>query len=362
MKVVLTSHIYAAQYNHVKLRHLAQQVALIVAAPSHWHTALFPHQSAQTAGDYHFVRLPTWFAGRNNAFVYRANLTRLLRRWQPDLLHIEQEPVSLVTQQWLAAARRAHVPATLFTWENLPAATHLRGRRRWYARSLRRLSGLLAGNHVAAQMAAEHVHGPIAQCPMMGIDPHPQVTPAPRPNAAFMVGYAGRLVPEKGLDTLLAATAPLPDTHTCFIGDGPLAPMLRQHPNVTVTGAIQPGHMPAHLALLDVLVLPSRTTPHWQEQFGKVLIEAMAVGVPVAGSDSGAIPETIAAAGLLFAEGDAEALRAVLLRLRDDSGLRAELAERGRQRAAQFSHAIIAQKTVAFWRQVLELPQGRSII
>ena len=45
--------------------------------------------------------------------------------------------------------------------------------------------------------------------------------------------------------------------------------------------------------------------------------------------------------------------RAVLVRLRDDSGLRAELAERGRQRAAQFSHAIIAQKTLAFWQQVL---------
>ena len=55
MKVVLTSHIYAAQYNHVKLRHLAQHVSLIVAAPSHWHTALFPHQSAQTAGDYHLT-------------------------------------------------------------------------------------------------------------------------------------------------------------------------------------------------------------------------------------------------------------------------------------------------------------------
>ena len=51
---------------------------------------------------------------------------------------------------------------------------------------------------------------------------------------------------------------------------------------------------------LHALVLPSRTTPRWKEQFGRVLIEAMACGVPPVGSDSGEIPHVIDDAGLVF--------------------------------------------------------------
>ena len=61
--------------------------------------------------------------------------------------------------------------------------------------------------------------------------------------------------------------------------------------------------VPRHLRALDALVLPSESTPLWKEQFGHVLIEAMACGVPVVGSDSGAIPEVIGEAGLLFPGG-----------------------------------------------------------
>ena len=41
---------------------------------------------------------------------------------------------------------------------------------------------------------------------------------------------------------------------------------------------------------MDVLVLPSHTTPRWAEQFGRVLVEALWCGIPVVGSSSGEIP------------------------------------------------------------------------
>ena len=63
--------------------------------------------------------------------------------------------------------------------------------------------------------------------------------------------------------------------------------------------------LPAVMNAIDVLVLPSRTTPSWKEQFGRVLIEAHACGVPTIGSSSGAIPDVIENAGLVFPEGDA---------------------------------------------------------
>jgi len=112
--------------------------------------------------------------------------------------------------------------------------------------------------------------------------------------------------------------------------------------------------MPEFYRRLDVLVLPSRSRPNWVEQFGRVLVEAMACGVPVVGSDCGEIPHVIGDAGLVFPEGDAEALRAHLSRLMADADLRADLARRGRERVlARYTQARVAEETVTFYRDVL---------
>jgi glycosyltransferase involved in cell wall biosynthesis len=111
--------------------------------------------------------------------------------------------------------------------------------------------------------------------------------------------------------------------------------------------------MPQQLAALDVLVLPSRATPVWKEQFGRVLTEAMACRVPVVGSDSGAIPEVIGEAGLIFPAGDASALAGCLARLQAEPALRAELAERGYQRVLRhYTQAGLAERTAQFYRQL----------
>jgi glycosyltransferase involved in cell wall biosynthesis len=115
--------------------------------------------------------------------------------------------------------------------------------------------------------------------------------------------------------------------------------------------------MPAMLAQADALVLPSRSTPVWQEQFGRVLVEAMACGVPVVGSDSGAIPEVVGNAGLIFPEGDALALTGRLHQLMASPALRLELADRGHARVvAHFSQERIAQQTAAFYRNLMIAP------
>ena len=90
------------------------------------------------------------------------------------------------------------------------------------------------------------------------------------------------------------------------------------------------------LKSMDVLVLPSRSMPYWKEQFGRVLVEAMACGVPVIGSDSGAIPAVIGDAGLVFPEGDDRALADRILQLATDSTLWSDLQERGLARAPRF--------------------------
>jgi glycosyltransferase involved in cell wall biosynthesis len=102
------------------------------------------------------------------------------------------------------------------------------------------------------------------------------------------------------------------------------------------------------------VVLPSCTTRVWKEQFGRILVEAMACKVPVVGSDSGAIPEVVGNAGLIFPEGDVAMLAECLQRLKESPELRHELAERGYVRATTlYSQEHIGRLSVNFYKEVL---------
>jgi glycosyltransferase involved in cell wall biosynthesis len=106
---------------------------------------------------------------------------------------------------------------------------------------------------------------------------------------------------------------------------------------------------------MSVLVLPSLTTPTWKEQFGHVLVEAMACGVPVIGSDSGAIPEVIGDAGLIVPEGNVDALADAIQSLISAPALRVDLAARGRSRVqAEYTNDSVARRLAAFWEGVIE--------
>jgi glycosyltransferase involved in cell wall biosynthesis len=153
----------------------------------------------------------------------------------------------------------------------------------------------------------------------------------------FTIGYAGRLVQSKGLMDLLAATRALEaPVELLLIGDGELRGQLEGQAipgsNVRVLHGLAHDQMASAYAQLDVLVLPSRTTSTWKEQFGRVIVEALWCGVPVLGSDSGEIPWLIGLTegGLVFAEGNQEMLAAQLAELRASPALRQSLAQTGR--------------------------------
>jgi glycosyltransferase involved in cell wall biosynthesis len=168
----------------------------------------------------------------------------------------------------------------------------------------------------------------------------------------FTIGFAGRLVKEKGLDTLVRAVRRLgPEVELIIAGDGPLRSWLEEidlgGARLRVIRGTEHTEMADVYAQMDVLVLPSRTTSTWAEQFGRVLVEAMWCGTPVIGSDSGEIPHVIHATGggEVFPEGDAAALAALVARLIADRPLRETLAQRGRDRVeALFSVTTVADQ------------------
>ncbi len=113
--------------------------------------------------------------------------------------------------------------------------------------------------------------------------------------------------------------------------------------------------MPEYLNILDCLVLPSRTRENWKEQFGRVLIEAMACEVPVLGSSSGEIPNVIGEAGAVFPEGDSRQLGKILEDLMKNDIQRKELGKAGSQRVQNnYTQQKIAKDTFDVYSAILK--------
>jgi len=273
--------------------------------------------------------------GHPQRHLYLTRPGAALRTAAPAVAFIEAEPFSLVASQWRRPLRARGIPFGVQIAENidreLPAP--VRALRR---RVLRDATFVAARSESAARLARGWgARGEV------GLAPH--AVPAweaaqRRRDGVFTIGYAGRLVPSKGLSDLLAAVRRLPaPVELLLIGDGELRGELEGQPipgsRVRVLTGISHERMAEGFAELDLLALPSRTTPTWKEQFGRVIVEALWCGVPVVGSDSGEIPWLIelTGGGLVFPEGDDAALADRLQELRADPGLRARLAARGRE-------------------------------
>src|SRR5438067_8502743 len=119
-----------------------------------------------------------------------------------------------------------------------------------------------------------------------------------------------------------------------FVGDGQMEGALRQWASrhgecVRVTTGVRHAEVPRYLNAMDVLCAPSQTTPHWREQFGRMLVEAFACGVPVIGSDSGEIPHVLGDCGVVVGEADEAAWCKALAGLLESPTRRHQLAAQG---------------------------------
>jgi glycosyltransferase involved in cell wall biosynthesis len=361
-----------------KLEELARfdDVELTVIVPPYWRDerGVMPLERAHTEG-YRFIVEPMLLNGHFHLHFY-PGLGKHVRRLQPDIVHIDEEPYNLATFQAMRLAERAEARALFFTWQNL---------KRIYpfpfslieGYNLKKSDYAIAGNQEAVEVwRGKGYKGPIKVIPQFGVDPEiyeSRITNHESrftPHASrFTIGYVGRLVEEKGVQVLLQAVDGLAgDWRLHILGSGPMRSQLevlvRQLDiveRVTFESPIPSAQMPAFYNELDTLVLPSLTRPHWKEQFGRVLIEAMACGVPVVGSRSGEIPHVIGQAGLTFTEGDVQELRARLSQLMDTPALHADLAKRGRERVlAHYTQAQIAAETHEVYRQLCPMANGEG--
>ncbi len=337
-------------------------VDLTVVVPPSWREARSGVQvleRAHTVG-YDLVVAPIWFNGHHHIHRY-PTLGSIVRRVRPDVFHVDEEPFNLATAEAFWWAGRVGARALFVTWATVhrdyppPFSAFERF-------THRRAAAAIAGNGDAlAVLRRRGYAGPTTIVPL-AIDPDlypPRSSPR---GAVFTIGFLGRLVREKGAHILLDAVARLHgDARLLIVGSGVEEAHLRARAlalglaeRVEFVAQVASSEVPHWLARLDALVVPSLTTATWREQFGRVLIEAMAAAVPVVGSDSGEISRVIGAAGLVTPEGDADALAAALQGLLDDEPRRLALARAGRARVLDhFTWARVARQYHALYQEML---------
>lgn len=290
------------------------------------------------------------------------DLGRRLGRARPHILQ-GVEPFSIRLLPYLYAvygvARRLRIPLVIVTLENRPLAEkHGPLFSRLLRAMLRPVLGyacLIIHLNEGARLNVLSV-GPYQgklrrrMYGTWGVDPE-EFTPRRDGSEPDLGGptllYVGRLHAEKGVFDLLEAFARVkaqaPQARLVLVGEGPARSSIERViaerdwvDSVVLTGTVKNRDLPPYFRAAQVFVAPSVSTPKWEEQVGMANIQAMACGVPVVSTRSGAIPEYVpdGLAGILVAERHPESLAEAILRLLSDEALRRQMGEAGRAYAA----------------------------
>jgi L-malate glycosyltransferase len=357
MNLLVVGHPFLLAHNqkkYVALRQLGAEIRLLVPSRGRDRFDLTDCEVHPALRREEVVPLKAWLARSHMTYVHNpGRIAQVLREFQPDVIHVEEEPQALITVE-VIGLREMFAPGaavTLFTWDNLlrrrsfPLGTVKRQLRSY---SLRRTAAVVCGNQRAAELlrAEGRFRGIVEVLPQYGlsVDEHQPGT-EPRLRAklglqdSVVVGYVGRLVPEKGLRMLLNALNQLRSLpwKLLLVGAGPLENEIRENwmarfpGRIVLVPAVHYEQVPDYLRCSDIFVLPSYSMPWWMEQFGLTVAQAMLLGTPVIGSSSGAIPEVLGPGGIVFEERNTKELTRALKELLDSRDRRKELGMRGRE-------------------------------
>src|SRR5947199_119480 len=297
-RVLIFSHTYIPPSNRGKLRALAARgLDVTVGVPQRWRDPVLGRTleiAWERQNGVEVFPLPARHHGDAATLTFGGRaLHALLRDKRPDLIQVEEERTAPAARQVVRAARQLKLPAVLFTHHNVVVSLPwLAGWRR--NRTLRRLRGAIAGSAAAAALVRELAPGlRVGVIPQLGV--YVPTEPEHAYHDGLAIGCVGRLVPEKGIDTLLLALAEnrAHRWHLTVVGDGPdrerlerLASDLRLAARVRWAGALPPEDVRKLWPELDVLVLPARALPTWAEPAAHVVAEAMAYEVAVVGTSA----------------------------------------------------------------------------
>jgi phosphatidylinositol alpha-1,6-mannosyltransferase len=314
------------------------------------------------------IALDAHLTRRVHAFLYGRQLKSVLaERW--DVVHCWEEPYIFAGGEvaWWTRAGTALVFRTAQSMnKRYPPPFN------WVERyAMQKAAGwICSGSLVAQTLSARRGYDkPMARIPL-GVDVQAFRPDREAGNAVLrklgwdpgppVVGYLGRFVADKGIAVLMQALDGLKgEWRAMFVGAGPMESELRQWAarhgdRVRLCTNVTHDQVPAYLNSMNVMCAPSQTMPNWKEQFGRMVIEAFAAGLPFIGSDSGEIPFVVRDTGVIVGEKDAQGWTRAIAELIASPERCRVLAERGLQRAQdEFAWPAVARKYLEFFNTVL---------
>ena len=320
--------------------------------------------------------IPTFLWQKPQIHLYHPwRLRKILTAWIPDLVHLNQEPFNFASLEILklleSFAPRPKFVVRSSMLEGVKVSTKIEPIFRWVEKKiLSQVDGVECINNMSLSYIRKRNPKTVSAIIPWSRDPG-LFSPGPDRGLRaelglnrFTVGYFGNLTSQKDLPTLFKAVSLLKEEgksiQILIIGDGPeklrlevLGKKLGLGRDIVWHPPVVPEEIVPFYRCLDAFALCSRTEGHSVEVFGRVLIEAMATGIPVIGSNSGAIPEVVGDGGLIFPEGDAKTLADLIKKLMRGQWP-AKGTSPGRTRFLQnYTHSVKAELLNAFFMTVM---------
>lgn len=377
LRILTIGHSHIVALNRAMWRELAQDhnFDITVAAPKVFKGDLRPLTvDPEPAGSpLHLVSLDAKWTGRIHLFRYHhGQLRKLMHEGKFDIVHAWEEPYIYAGYQIARSLRDSPSRFVFRTAQSLvkryPPPFNFFERQ-----TLRWTQAWIAGGHLVFETMLKRGFpretGRVLTL-AVDVDAFRPLTDDQRRKVlqelgmqSPVLGFLGRLSQDKGLDVLMRAVELLPASqpwNLLLLGSGPYENKVedwakaRGWQDRVRVKLVKHDEVPGYLAAMDMLLAPSQTTGHWREQFGRMIVEAFASGVPVIGSDSGEIPFVIGDAGRVVPEGDPVAWAQVIRHLLQDPQSRRVLAARGLERVRQYSCPAVAAQFADFYRWVVQ--------
>jgi glycosyltransferase involved in cell wall biosynthesis len=386
LRILTVGHPYCVAMNRALVREAARdpQLEITVAAPSYFHGDLRPIllEPEPPGSPLRLVPLATRLSRFIHIFRYDGSaLKSLIRDGGFDIVHAWEEPYVFAGYQIAKAAMKSPARFCFRTDQNNvkrypPPFDH-------FERTvLRRTQGWIAGASLVYQaMLDKGLPKDTGRILNYSVDLTEFQPLSAGARAAVLeelglkppiIGFMGRLTQAKGLDILMQAMehvgAGARPWSLLLLGSGEYKEKVREwaarngwSSRVQVK-LVKHSEVPRYLGSMDLLVAPSQTMKNWREQFGRMIIEAFASGVPVIGSDSGEIPFVIGDAGRVVAEADVAGWAQAIEQLLDSAEERDELKRRGLERAPRYSVATIGQQYADYYRWLAGQPRTAATV
>jgi glycosyltransferase involved in cell wall biosynthesis len=365
MKILFVSHSSVLKFHQQKLLILAEKFKhnITLVTPPYWPEGGVKINCFTGYKEINYIIGKTFMLDKR-FFHFYFNAVEIIKKINPDIIHVEEEPFTPVCWQFINIARKRDIKSIFFTWENIERKYNL-----LYSfcekYNIKNSNGAIAGNFEAKQILARKGYlYPIDIIPQYGVNLADFFEKKIEDKKdEYNIAYIGRLTKEKGIEILLDAIYNIKGIKLHIVGTGPLMQIIKNkvhrlnlQDKVVFYSYIEREKIPEFLNTIDILVLPSLTTKNWKEQFGRVIIEAFASKVAVVGSDSGAIPEAIGDAGIIFRENDPKDLSNKLKDLIENRDLYIKCINNGYERVENnYTNEIIAAKLDNFYKKIFDI-------